>query len=252
MATERKKRVRTKEKRENASFGVLVVQCVACVIVVLFVWLFSSFGGASAKQLRDFLSEQLRDNSLATAVAVWIDERLTDEKDTNVSEPSDDTSEYIEDQKTDATFVASVSPSMMEYSETATMALPIARSAGRVTSLYGNRDNPTDEGEEFHKGLDIAAEKGTDIVSMMFGIVTETGTDYWLGNYVVVSHGDLEVTYAHCSKVIAKPGLVVKAGETVAKVGSTGNSTGNHLHIELRKDGALCDPATVMSVSAYD
>lgn len=249
MATERKKQARTKGNKQNASFGVLIVQCIACLIVVLFVWLFASLGGSTAKQLRGFLKEQLGDNSLAAAVSVWIDEQWGNGEDKTASDHGDDSSDEIPDEKTDAAFVASVSPPAAEYAVTA---LPIAQTAGTVTSLYGTRDNPTAAGEEFHKGLDIAAERGTDIAALMFGVVTDAGTDRWLGHYVVLAHGNLEVTYAHCSEITVKVGRVVKAGETVAKVGSTGNSTGNHLHIEMRKDGVLFDPAAMVAVTAYD
>lgn len=255
VAAERKRNARQKGEKDHASFGVLIVQSIACVALVLFIWLFSSFGGVAVKQLRGLIGEQLADNSLATAVSIWFDDRFVVEEEETGATENNQSEDNKSSEKTDATFVASVNsyvPPENAVVIDVPAVLPIEQSKGEITSTFGNRDNPTASGSEFHKGLDIAAEKGTHIAAMMFGVVTDAGNDKWLGNYVVLAHGDMEVTYAHCSQVIAEIGSVVKAGETVAKVGSTGNSTGNHLHIEVRKNGVLCDPATIVSVAAYD
>lgn len=213
----------------------LVVQCVACAVLVLVLWLFSRFGSAAANQLRDYLKLRLEDNSVATAVSLWMQD-LADE-------------ERVDFEKTNVAFVSTSTVHLSDGSDTV---LPIDPNKGTVTSAFGNRNNPTATGEEFHKGLDIAAERGTPIAAMRFGVVTDTGEDKWLGNYVVLSHGNLNVTYAHCSTVAVNIGDIVKAGETVATVGNSGNSTGNHLHIEIYQDGFLCDPAEIVKVSAYD
>lgn len=241
MSTERKKRARTKASAGQASFGVLIVQCVACAVMVLLLWMFSYFGGDAFEQLRRNLREQFNDQSLMTAITVWMNGVREDNPKTEES-PSKTT-----DDKDNAVLVSqSLSTTQSE------LCLPIAPAQGTVTSLFGGRDNPTAAGTEFHKGLDIAAEKGTPISAMMFGVVTDQGKDTFLGNYVVIAHGDWQVTYAHCDRVSVHEGAVVKAGESVATVGSTGNSTGNHVHVELRKGGDVCDPSVLIPVSQYD
>ncbi len=252
MATERKRRIRETDKRNNASFHVLAVQCVVCVVLVLVTWLFARFGGSAAVQLRTYLQNMLQDNSIATAVSLWV-QQSNEEPDTKTEE-SQSTDEPT-NMLANTTFVTAkvVRLSGLPVANTDAQAtLPIAPDQGTVTSLFGQRENPTATGDEFHKGLDIAAESGTKVSAMLFGVVTDTGVDPWLGNYVVLSHGDIEITYAHCRDVSVAAGTVVKAGDRVATVGSTGNSTGNHLHIEMRKAGELCDPAVLVPVSAYD
>ena len=94
-----------------------------------------------------------------------------------------------------------------------------------------------------HTGLDIAAPKGTSIKAAASGTVIHAGWKGSLGNLVIISHGNgVQTYYGHCSKLIAKVGQKVSQGQVIAKVGSTGNSTGNHLHFEVRKNGVLYNP----------
>lgn len=94
-----------------------------------------------------------------------------------------------------------------------------------------------------HTGLDIASPNGTDIKVVANGTVTSVTSGGAYGNLLKVSHGNgVETWYAHCSKIYAKEGQEVKAGDIVAAVGSTGNSTGPHLHLEIRIDGTAVNP----------
>lgn len=113
--------------------------------------------------------------------------------------------------------------------------------SGTIMSRYGSNDSVRDH---THSGLDIAAPKGTPIKAAASGTVTYAGNaDDGYGNYVVVSHGNgVQTVYAHCSKLLVSAGQKVSQGEVIAKVGSTGNSTGNHLHLEVRKNGITYDP----------
>ena len=94
-----------------------------------------------------------------------------------------------------------------------------------------------------HTGLDIACPTGTDIKLVADGTVTSVTSGGAYGNLLKVSHGNgVETWYAHCSKIYAKEGEKLKAGDIVAAVGSTGNSTGPHLHLEIRIDGTAVNP----------
>jgi murein DD-endopeptidase MepM/ murein hydrolase activator NlpD len=101
-----------------------------------------------------------------------------------------------------------------------------------------------------HHGLDIAAAAGTDILAGHSGTVVEAGWKSSVYGYaVLLDHGNgWQTLYAHCSKVLVQVGDVVQQGQRIALVGSTGNSTGPHLHLELRKDGVYLDPARYFSV----
>ncbi|MFZ5989167.1 MAG: murein hydrolase activator EnvC family protein [Bacillota bacterium] len=116
-------------------------------------------------------------------------------------------------------------------------------SSTRVSSYFGNRLHPILKRYKMHTGIDISAKSGASIVAANKGTVIMTG---WQGGYgytVVIDHGGgITTLYAHCSKIIAKKNDVVKAGETIAKIGSTGLSTGPHLHFEVRKNGSPTNP----------
>ena len=106
---------------------------------------------------------------------------------------------------------------------------------------------------KLHSGIDIPADQGAVILAAADGTVTETGFDAARGNYLVLDHGDgLTTLYAHCRNVDVKEGDTVKAGEMVAAVGSTGMSTGPHLHFEVRQDGEAQNPVAYFDSDIRD
>jgi len=114
---------------------------------------------------------------------------------------------------------------------------------GRLCGYYGWRIHPILKKRLFHCGIDIAASKGTPIKAIGTGKVTFAGWLKGYGKVVVVKHGrGLSSRYAHCSIIKTKVGAKIKAGDTIAKVGTTGLSTGPHLHLEVRKFGHPVDP----------
>ena len=107
-----------------------------------------------------------------------------------------------------------------------------------ITSNFGYRQDPFTGKLTYHNGTDIAAPQGTPILAAASGTVTiANGTDPWGGSYgyhVKIDHGrGLETLYAHCSAISVTAGQQVQQGEVIGYVGSTGNSTGNHLHFEV-------------------
>jgi murein DD-endopeptidase MepM/ murein hydrolase activator NlpD len=117
---------------------------------------------------------------------------------------------------------------------------------GRITSDYGVRSNPFDEFgfAQFHAGLDIAIPQGTPVVAAGKGTVVFSGWDGGYGNVVIIEHADGKVTtrYAHLSRYDVSEGDTVASGQQIGLVGSTGRSTGPHLHYEVRIDGKTVDP----------
>lgn len=113
--------------------------------------------------------------------------------------------------------------------------------SGVITSRFGSNDSVRDHS---HTGLDISAPYGTPIKAAASGTVTYSGNaNDGYGYYVIISHGNGVITlYAHCSQLLVSKGQTVRQGEVIAKVGSTGNSTGNHLHLEVRKNGITYNP----------
>lgn len=114
---------------------------------------------------------------------------------------------------------------------------------GWTTSSFGYRVSPFTGRREFHKGFDIANRKGTPIIATADGIIAFAGPKGLLGNSIVIDHGHGMVTrYGHLEKVMAKQGTPVKRGDTIALMGSTGRSTGSHLHYEVHLNGIPVNP----------
>jgi murein DD-endopeptidase MepM/ murein hydrolase activator NlpD len=114
---------------------------------------------------------------------------------------------------------------------------------GLITSGFTNRISPFTNEKEFHEGLDISARTGTVIIAPADGVVTEIGKTYGFGNLLTVSHGyGLKTMYGHLSSALVKKGQAVKRGDKIALVGSSGRTTGPHLHYEVLLNGVPVNP----------
>lgn len=120
---------------------------------------------------------------------------------------------------------------------------------GTITSRFGYR-RLTVAGSNFHTGLDIDGVTGEPIHAAVGGTVTLAGWNGGYGNCVIITVGDTEYYYGHASKLLVSAGDVVKAGDVIALVGSTGHSTGSHLHFEIRVDGDPVDPLPMLQAQA--
>ena len=118
----------------------------------------------------------------------------------------------------------------------------------RISSEYGYRIHPILNVKQFHNGVDFAAPKGTKIYAAYDGEVVAATYNSTMGNYVTIDHGSgLFTIYMHASKLYVSKGDIVVKGEHIAAVGTTGRSTGNHLHFTVRKDGAYVSPWDYLS-----
>lgn len=117
-----------------------------------------------------------------------------------------------------------------------------------ISSDYGYRIHPILGVNKLHNGIDISASTGTVIVAAAAGTVVAASYSSSMGNYVMIDHGnDLYTIYMHCSGFATSSGAVVQSGQTIAYVGSTGQSTGPHLHFSVRKDGSYVNPWSYVS-----
>ncbi|HWA19668.1 MAG TPA: M23 family metallopeptidase [Devosia sp.] len=122
-------------------------------------------------------------------------------------------------------------------------------SATRISSTFGNRTDPFTKRKAFHSGIDFAAPWGSTVLAAGYGKVTFVGQMSGYGNVVEITHSNGLVTrYGHLSSFIVKEGAIVSTGTPIAKVGSTGRSTGPHLHFEVRRDDNAVDPARYLAV----
>ena len=122
---------------------------------------------------------------------------------------------------------------------------------GWLSSPYGSRVDPITGRPGWHKGVDYAGEEGSSVVAVAGGVVTHAGSRYGYGELVEINHGDGYVTrYGHHKEVVVKVGDVVKKGEQIGLMGSTGRSTGPHVHFEVLKDGQAENPAAFLGRSS--
>ncbi|MBI5643133.1 MAG: M23 family metallopeptidase [Deltaproteobacteria bacterium] len=123
---------------------------------------------------------------------------------------------------------------------------PLHKKGVRISSGYGLREDPLTKAERFHHGIDIAASKGSPIYPAARGEVIFSGEKGGYGNVVEVLHDNGVVTrYGHNSKNLVKKGDKVSPGDPIAYVGSTGRSTGPHVHFEVIKNGEAVDPEKI-------
>ncbi len=144
-----------------------------------------------------------------------------------------------------ATRAASPTPTLSDAAG-APMVWPLS---GIITSRFGYRQLRV-SGSNFHTGLDIDGDTGDPIVAAVAGTVTYSG---WRGGYgylVVITNGNTDYYYAHASELLVEEGTQVQVGQLIARVGSTGNSTGSHLHFEVRVDGDPVDPLPILETTA--
>ena len=121
-------------------------------------------------------------------------------------------------------------------------------SSSRITSQFGGRESPVAGASSNHQGLDIGAATGSDIIAAASGEVTISTYSYSAGNYIMINHGGgIYTVYMHASKLLVSVGDQVKQGDVIAKVGSTGYSTGPHLHFGIRLNGSYVNPLTYVS-----
>ena len=118
---------------------------------------------------------------------------------------------------------------------------------GTLSSGFGARQSKYQNVTGYHTGVDIAADSGTPIVASMEGIVELVSDEGDYGKHVKIRCNNVYTLYAHCSKIFVKEGQIVASGQKIASVGNTGNSTGPHLHFEIRVEDRFVDPEKIIN-----
>lgn len=145
---------------------------------------------------------------------------------------------------------AEAEKAMLERAKEAEDAATRQAELPRLTSGFGPRRDPFTGDYRTHSGIDLAAPHGTEILSAAAGRVLFAGPAGGYGNMIELDHGDgLRTRYAHLSRIRVASGTVVADGQVIGKAGSTGRSTGSHLHFEVRQDGAARNPLAYLGSS---
>ncbi len=264
-------------KKEKSGFGVLSMQlaiCILAAIIILFCKLFFADGYQaivaeyqSAFQadihwnetmgqvqqtfgsIMDKMKPIQRDKEASSQNAASSEVTSSGEES---SQPAESSQEAAGGEQTPVSETAVSTPTdatlqTVAYPEQLTP--PIE---GKLTSAYGFRAYPLNGEADFHKGIDIAADEGTKIKAAIGGTVETASYSDSYGNYLTIQndHG-FTTWYAHCKKLLVSEGDKVKQGKKIALVGSTGDSTGAHLHFAMQKDGIWVNPLDSFSENTY-
>ena len=244
---------RKPRKRRTAA----LVQCVVCAIFLLSVFALSRTGGEMYTLLREQYAawtaqdycadgvwtaarraaQQVIETPQQTETTASVDARAPVETITSAGGEDIRVLDALRDSSFDAVTVS------------VEAVMPVQ---GKVTSGFGYRIHPITGNRSFHTGIDLASPEGTPIAAAYAGTVKDTGYTSGRGNYILLSHGEnLQTLYCHLSQIDVQTGDAVGAGDTIGLVGTTGMSTGPHLHFEVRVDGIRCDPAYVLHDLTY-
>lgn len=247
--------------KSPAKNHITIVQCAACIVAVIIVFALYKSGSAFFDSVKNGYNGIMKEDFCADGVFNTAKELFytTLGKAQSVGKESSSLS-FCENESTTAVIdaesgIETVSSSGGEdikvldaLRDSSFEAVRISKEAvtpvyGKVTSPFGYRIHPITGNKSFHTGIDIAAAEGTNIACAYDGTVAETGYTSGKGNYVLIKHSDnLETLYCHLSEILVTENASLRAGETIGLVGSTGMSTGPHLHFELRVDSVRCNP----------
>lgn len=205
----------------QSRLSLLAVQSIACGVILLLALVLRLIGGETWDQLHAVFRQWLTDGGLADAWVEHLEER-------SAAETAD---------KSERTVPTAAVPPLNE---------------GRITSPFGHRTDPIRGGTGFHCGVDIAAPAEAPLYAVRDGEVVTAGWSESYGYRVVIRDADgWKIGYAHCAALLCTVGDTVRAGECVARVGSTGYATGNHVHVTAEYAGQYYDPTALLSAERY-
>lgn len=230
----------TVEKKKNSTNSVMIVQLVVCIFAVVSVFLIGRLSPQTFEFIRDEYNRIMSVDMDAKEIASSAKKVIERAEATDEGQTAEKSTERKNINTVKSAADGEVMAVMSLFKSDEEITVPVH---GEITSEYGNRTNPVSGEYLMHSGVDIAASQGTEIRAAYSGIVSEVGSNSVGGNYISLVHKDgSETLYCHCSKIIAEKGDVIRAGETIALVGSTGRSTGPHLHFEITVDGKTENP----------
>lgn len=263
------KNTKNEERKKDYYTPVMICQIIGAIILFLFYSFFISSSESKKAELLSYLNNELfgTDEIVSTIKDYFSSDSSWQVFGSSVTIPSTKSTAENETQQESTTkekevsnvideldgtggddlevYQAAKNTSFAAFKSTSPAVKPIEN--GRYTSYFGYRINPITGKFSFHTGLDIGAAKGTKIRAAYSGTVAKVGEDERAGKYILLEHDEgFETFYCHCSEILAQKGAVIRQGETIALVGSTGYSTGPHLHFEIRKDNIRYNPICVL------
>ena len=223
--------VERKSARYEGTPLLLVIQLTVSLLVICTILGLKFVGGSYFNTVQSWYNEHINDSIIVDGLKDY--QESFNRKSLNVKDTSDrlvNTSQSVSNIEEPLPFNISVS-------------LDIPVESGRITSRFGERSDPISGQKCMHLGLDIGSRENSCIYPVMPGKVEVARGNSSYGNYVVIDHGNnIKTLYAHCKEINVSVGDIVNRKQVIAYVGSTGKSTGNHLHIESIANGEKYNP----------
>ena len=245
--------VEPKEHKRRNPLSPQAVQCIVCALLVLCVYGLYRSGSPTFAMLRERYNAVMQTDYCQDGV--WTAAQRLAQNAVQATETAVQTIAEIDERAPIETVSSSGGEDIRildALQDTSFRPVTVSQPAvtpvqGTVTSGFGIRTNPITGKQGWHTGLDIAALTGTPIAAAYSGTVAETGQTSGRGNYIRLRHSDsLETMYCHLSQIDVEEGDEIQAGDTIGLVGSTGMSTGPHLHFEVWINGVRCNPVYVL------
>lgn len=265
--------VSVNEKKDIKLLKKMIIQIVACLCIYLIIHTIQSgnyiFSEDFMNKAREILSydinfEEMYDNfsNIFINITNQSNENVNDKSDDNTNDnenteiipPQEDgiggadetvNSEQSNETNLENAQLSQVEQDIINIKNTTTFIKPVD---GTVSSKYGQREPTTSTVPKNHTGTDIAANMGTKIKSATDGEVVLVSSEGDYGNHLKVQIGEVSIIYAHCNSIYVKEGDKITQGQEIAEVGSTGNSTGPHLHFEVRISERTVDPQSILEL----
>ena len=262
--------VNTENKKDVKLLKKMIIQIIASLLIYLIVYIIQNnnyiFSEEFLKKANDILSYDINFVQIYQNVKQNVEQGIkqikeqnqgivenTEENNENIIENTNENinenaiggAEETTEQNVETTELSQEEQDIANIKATTTFIKPIE---GRITSKFGQREPTTSTVPKNHTGVDIAANMGTKIVASTGGEVVIASEEGDFGKHLKIQIGEVSVIYAHCNNLYVKQGDQISQGQEIAEVGSTGNSTGPHLHFEIRISERIIDPEKILEL----
>ena len=255
----------TREKKDIKLLKKLIIQIIICSSIYLVIYTIQNgeyvFSKDFINQVNSILSYDINFGeiygNIKNQITSWFpaqngigraEEETTEEVENQTEQNQVQTQETEQEQNQEQegeVVLTQEEQDIKTAKETTTYIKPVE---GVISSSYGRRDDATGTVPKNHTGTDIAANLGTKILSATDGEVVLSSEEGDYGKHLKIQIGEVSIIYAHCNNLYVKQGDIVKQGQEIAEVGSTGNSTGPHLHFEIRVSERTVNPQNILEL----
>ena len=257
----------SKEKKDIKLLKKMIIQILICMAIYMTIYTIQNnkyvFSEDFTNKLNEILSYDINFNELYNNIKDKILGIISKKEEENKTEETNEKNNELENEQnaiggaeenlidTNVTQVetkqelSQTEQDIINVKNTTTFIKPIE---GIISSKFGQRDTATGNVPKNHTGTDIAANLGTKIKSATDGEVVLASSEGDYGNHLKIQIGEVSIIYAHCNSLYVKQGDIVKQGQEIAEVGTTGNSTGPHLHFEIRYQERKVDPQSILEL----